>query len=296
MTIAVRPAEQPPQALLDAPLGVHVDVRGRLVEHQDPRVGDQRARERDELALAGRELHAALADLGVVAVLAARDELVARRPRAPPRSTSSSRRVAAGRRRCCRGSCPLNRKPSCGTIPICERSDALGDVAQVVPVDEHAARRRVVEARHELGERRLAGAGRADQRHGLPGRHRQVDVRAAPTVVLGRRVGERHVVEARSRRARAAARSRPARRRGRAPRRAARRSCRAPPCRTGRSCRAARAAGSGRRSSFSAAMKPTSTPIVTSPVDHLVAAVEQDRRPSPRADSSSTAGKYAALR
>ena len=71
MTIAVRPAEQPPQARLDAALGVQVDVRGRLVEDEDARVGDQRAGEGDELALAGRELRAALADLGVVAVLAA---------------------------------------------------------------------------------------------------------------------------------------------------------------------------------------------------------------------------------
>ena len=65
MTIAVRPASRRRRPVLDAPLGVQVDVRGRLVEDEDPRVGDQRAGERDELALAGRELHAALADLGV---------------------------------------------------------------------------------------------------------------------------------------------------------------------------------------------------------------------------------------
>ena len=33
---------------------------------------------------------------------------------------------------------PLNRKPSWGTIPICERSDWRGHRAQVVAVDEHA--------------------------------------------------------------------------------------------------------------------------------------------------------------
>ena len=76
MTIAVRPAEQPAQALLDPGLGVDVDVGRRLVEHEDARVGDQGAGERDELALAGRELRAALADLGVVAVLERADELV----------------------------------------------------------------------------------------------------------------------------------------------------------------------------------------------------------------------------
>ena len=76
MTIAVRPGEQPAQALLDAALGVQVDVRGRLVEDEDARVGGQRAGERDELALAGRQLRAALADRRVVAVLERRDELV----------------------------------------------------------------------------------------------------------------------------------------------------------------------------------------------------------------------------
>ena len=61
------PGQQTAQALLDAGLGVQVDVGGGLVEHEDARVGDQRAGERDQLALAGRELRAALADLRVVA-------------------------------------------------------------------------------------------------------------------------------------------------------------------------------------------------------------------------------------
>ena len=114
--------QQAPQAVLDPALGVDVDVRGRLVEDQDPRVGDQRAGERDELALAGRELHAALADRRVVAVLEARDELVGADGvggrRGPPR------RVASGRPNAMFSPIvPLNRNASCGTIPICERSE-----------------------------------------------------------------------------------------------------------------------------------------------------------------------------
>ena len=62
------PGEQPAQGLLDAALGVQVDVGGGLVEHEDARVGDQRAGEGDQLALAGGQLGAALADLGVIAV------------------------------------------------------------------------------------------------------------------------------------------------------------------------------------------------------------------------------------
>ena len=47
--------EQQMQRLLDLSLGADVDRRRRLVEDQDPRVGEQRARERDQLALAERE-------------------------------------------------------------------------------------------------------------------------------------------------------------------------------------------------------------------------------------------------
>ena len=60
--------EQAAQAGLDTALGVQVHVGGRLVQHKDARVGDQGAGERDQLALAGGQLRAALADLGVVAV------------------------------------------------------------------------------------------------------------------------------------------------------------------------------------------------------------------------------------
>ena len=52
-----RPARQSsePQRALDLALGADVD-RGRgLVEDQDPGIGEQRARERDELPLAERE-------------------------------------------------------------------------------------------------------------------------------------------------------------------------------------------------------------------------------------------------
>ena len=47
--------EQRPQRALDLALGADVDRRRRLVEDQDPRVGEQGAGERDELALAERE-------------------------------------------------------------------------------------------------------------------------------------------------------------------------------------------------------------------------------------------------
>ena len=77
MTNVVRPAPQVPQAVLDQRLALAVEARGRLVEDQDRRVGEDRARDRDALALAAGELDAALADHRVVALLELRDELVA---------------------------------------------------------------------------------------------------------------------------------------------------------------------------------------------------------------------------
>ena len=80
---------------LDRLLGRRVDRRRRVVEDQDPRVAQQRARDRDPLALAARERQPALADARVVARRQLGDEagrlralrrpldLLARRLRAP---------------------------------------------------------------------------------------------------------------------------------------------------------------------------------------------------------------------
>ncbi len=59
---------QAAQGLLQAGLGDHVQVRGGLVEDEQGGVGDPGAGERDELALAGGQLDAAFADLGVEAL------------------------------------------------------------------------------------------------------------------------------------------------------------------------------------------------------------------------------------
>ena len=101
---------------------------------EDPRVGEQRARERDELALAEREARAALAELGVVAVLEPHDEVVRadrlRRARRSPRRVASGRPNAMFSR-----TVPAKRKPSCGTIAELAAQRRLRDVAQVDAVD-----------------------------------------------------------------------------------------------------------------------------------------------------------------
>ena len=191
---AVRDDERGPavqeaaERALDLALGADVDRARRLVEDQDPRVGEQRARERDELALAEREPRAALAELRLVAVLEPLDELVgADGPRGGDRSPRGSR---PGRPKAMfSATVPAKRKPSCGTIPSWRRSDSCVDVAQVDAVDRDAPLGRVVEAREQLRDRRLAGAGVADERDGRARRARRGRSRAAPRARGRRRSG-----------------------------------------------------------------------------------------------------------
>ena len=76
MMIEVRPCSSRSSARLDQELGRAVDVRGGLVEDQDARVGEQRAGDGDELALARREARAALAHAVVEALREARGDAV----------------------------------------------------------------------------------------------------------------------------------------------------------------------------------------------------------------------------
>ena len=67
--------DQVAEVVLDDGLGLVVDVAGRLVEDEHLRVAQDGAGERDALALPARELDAALADHGLVAVVEVGDEL-----------------------------------------------------------------------------------------------------------------------------------------------------------------------------------------------------------------------------
>ena len=100
MAITVLPSISAVQALLDRGLDLGVERAGGLVEQQDRRVLEHHARDRDALALAARELDAALADMRVVARRplaspSAGDELV--RLGALGGGASSPRRSASGR-------------------------------------------------------------------------------------------------------------------------------------------------------------------------------------------------------
>ena len=189
MITDVRPSEQRVERLLDQDLAGAVDVRGRLVEDQDPRVGEQRARDRDQLPLAGREARAALADDVVEPALE------------PGRDPVDADRVRGG------GDLLVGRlgAPEADVVRdrAAEQERVLEDdpelapdrpqlhVAEIDAVDAHRALERVVEARDQLRGRRLAAAGLADERDAASRGH--VDRDAVDDRLVA--VGEDDVVE-----------------------------------------------------------------------------------------------------
>ena len=166
---------------------LRVHAGRRLVEQQQLRVGRERARDLEPALVAVREVPGAVL---VAARQPAVDEQLARalaglrllppapcgvrriEPRIPPcsrqcmpTSTFSSAVICAKRRMF------WNVRPipsaviACGGMP--------GDLG---PVEHDRARRRLVDAREQVEERRLAGAVRPDQRDDRAARDREVDV------------------------------------------------------------------------------------------------------------------------
>ena len=80
---------------------------------------------------------------------------------------------------------PANRKPSWGTIPSWRRSESCVTSRRSCPSIVIRPAVRVVEAGQQLHQRRLAGAGVADQRHGLARLDVKVDAVAAPRDAVG---------------------------------------------------------------------------------------------------------------
>ena len=96
--------QQPVERLLDQDLGRPVDVRRRLVEDEDARIGEQRARDRDQLPLARREARRRpRARRGRARRRSARRRGRCRSPRRSRAPARRSRRAA--RSGCCRRSC-----------------------------------------------------------------------------------------------------------------------------------------------------------------------------------------------
>jgi hypothetical protein len=176
---------------LDRLLGRGVDRGGRVVEDQDPRVGEEGARDREPLALPAGEREPALAHARVVAVGQLGDE--AGRLGALGRALDG----LPARVRIRVGDVVRDRVREQERVVVDDRDlpPQRGEVdpAQVGAVDPHAALRRVVEARQQLDQRGLARAGRADERHRGARLDHEVDVVEDLLGLLG--VAERDVVE-----------------------------------------------------------------------------------------------------
>ena len=153
---------------LDDALGFGVECRGRLVENQDGRVLQQRARDGNSLPLPAGQQHAAIADDRVEACRQLAHELDAHARPAPLRSIALVDSVATER--------------DVRAYRIVEQHHFLTDerdllaqapqlvLAHIVTIDEHAPVVRVVEPRQQIDQRRLAAAGLADDRQHLAGR------------------------------------------------------------------------------------------------------------------------------
>ena len=179
---------------LDRRLGLGVDRRERVVEDQDRRVEQQRARERGALALSAREHHAALAHDRVVAVGQVLDvlrELRALAPRAPPRRA----RRRAGRTRCSPRAWSRTGTPPAAPSRCARRSVASGMRFTSMPSTKSWPSGTSKSRGIERGERALARAHRADHAERAAGGHAQLDV-AQRGLALGiARVREGQVAE-----------------------------------------------------------------------------------------------------
>ena len=164
MTSVVRPCISRVERGLHQRLALGIERRGRLVEQQQRRVAQDRARDRDALALAARQRDAALADRRVVALRQPADELVGERELG--RRARPPRRVASGRPK------RMFSRDRAGEHDgvLRHQRDARAQLRadrrrrRSTPSNAMRARRRIVEAQQQVEERALARAGRPDER------------------------------------------------------------------------------------------------------------------------------------
>ena len=158
-----RPAlREPVERLLHEPLGLGVERARRLVEDEDRRVAQDRARDRDPLLLAAGEAVAALADDGVVALGQRRDHVV------DPGSLGGRLDLLVGRVRLREAEVLAHRRVEEVRL-LRDDADEVGQrleaqVADVDAADRDPPAADVVEPRREVAERRLPRAGLADER------------------------------------------------------------------------------------------------------------------------------------
>ena len=154
-------------------LSTRVDIRRGLVENQDARVGEQHARERDELALARGQGRTALLHHGVVAVWQFHDEFVRMH------GLGSGHDLLVGGVQFAVADVLTH---VAGEDERVLQHDAhlpaqafQRDGTHVVAVDRHRAFGDVVETRQQVDDRGFARSCRADQRDGFARLHMQID-------------------------------------------------------------------------------------------------------------------------
>ncbi|MEZ5225297.1 MAG: hypothetical protein R2710_01090 [Acidimicrobiales bacterium] len=163
---------------VDPLLDEHVDGARRIIEHEDLRVHQERTGDGDALALAAGQGASPFADDGVVALGQGRDEVVRLGGLGGGDHVVSARRPD-GRRRCCRQAHREQEGVVGNETDVRPQAD-LGQVSNVVAIDPHCTARLVdvVVAAEQSGHGRLARAGAADERHGLPGSMRKLRCRS----------------------------------------------------------------------------------------------------------------------
>ncbi len=144
-------------------LGLSVEVGGRLVEQQQRRVAQERAGQRDALALAGRQPGAALAEDGVQAVRQAGHDIAQAGGGTAAASSSSE-----ASRRPSRTFSAIERREQVRSLrhPGKLRAPRVGvELGEVDTADAHRSALGRDEAEQHAQQRRLATAAGAGKRH-----------------------------------------------------------------------------------------------------------------------------------
>ncbi len=165
------PFQHPLDGPLDLVLGGAVNGAGRVVQDQDARVGEQRAGDRDPLALAARQRHPALPDAGLIAVGKPGDKVV---------GLGGFGCRFDGRLIDLLGQAKpdiLINRPGKEEDILFNGRDLRAErielpVAHIDPIDENPSFVHIVGPVDQLGQGRLARSGLADDRDRLPGRRR----------------------------------------------------------------------------------------------------------------------------
>jgi hypothetical protein len=151
---------------LDRRLHLAVERRGRLVEHKDRRVLQDDARERDPLPLTARELDAALTHHGIIAepsfgILQAEDELVRLGPARGDHHRRLSRIWPAVEDIVAHGA--VKERGVLRDHTDLAAQAVLLDVAYVLSIDPYRSALNVIEAQHQIDERRFSRTGAPDE-------------------------------------------------------------------------------------------------------------------------------------